>query len=501
MGIEIDRDTFSDAEFARFAERLQQSLAALDDVLRRPGFGEGAATVGAELELCLVDEAGHALPYNRAVLANVAHPRLTLEADRFNLECNTRPVALAGRPFAALRADLDDVLAAVAAGAAQHAGRAVMIGILPTLHASDLEPSALTHSARYRALSRGLRRIRHAPFEIAIDGPEPLATTCDDVTFEGANTSWQVHLRVAPGDFARTYNAAQIATAPVLAVAGNAPTFLGHRLWDETRVALYRQAVDERLDASDDDWRPGRVTFGHGWVRRGAAELFAESVALHAPLLGQVFDEEPLAVATAGGVPTLGELRLHHGTVWRWNRAVYDHADGGHLRIELRALPAGPTVVDMLANAAFLLGLTLALAPEADRLVERLTFGQARRNFYAAARYGVDAELLWPSDEPPSPCRRAATALAEHLLPLARRGLVDAGVDADDIDPLLGVIAARAASRRTGARWQVAALSALSEGLDRPAALAAMLARYQGLSAGGEPVHRWPLPRRRMSSR
>lgn len=494
MGREIDRESFTDAEFDRFAARLTASVTALDALLARPGFGEGPPTIGAELELCLVDAAGRPLPRNRAVLDAAAHPRLTLEADRFNIECNTAPVPLRGRPFAALRRDLDDVLGAVAAAAAAQGARVVAIGILPTLRPSDLTPAALTPSARYRALSQGLRRVRQEPFAIAIDGPEPLTTSYDDVTAEGANTSWQVHLRVPPGAFARTYNAAQIAIAPVLAVAGNAPTFLGHRLWDETRVALYRQSVDERVDAAPEDWRPARVTFGHGWVRRGAAELFAESVALHAPLLAAVDAEEPDVVMAAGGVPHLWELRLHHGTVWRWNRAVYDDADGGHLRIELRALPAGPTVVDMLANAAFLLGLTLALAPHAERLCTRLTFGQARRNFYAAARHGVDAELLWPTDAVPSPRRCSVATLVPELLPLARAALRDAGVAADEIDPLLAVVAERTARRQTGARWQIAALAAFERTMDREAALAAMLARYRELAAAGAPVHAWPLP-------
>jgi len=494
MGLEIDRDSFSEAEFGRFADRLDRSLRALDAVLRRPGFGVGAPTIGAELELSLVDDGGHALPINRAVLASAAHPRLTVEADRFNLECNTNPTALAGRPFTALRIDLEDALLAVRRAASRHGGRPVAIGILPTLRPSDLTAAALTHSARYRALSNGLRRLRQADFVIEIDGPEPLEATCDDVTFEGANTSWQVHLKVAPAEFARVYNAAQIACAPVLAVSGNSPTFLGHRLWDETRVALYRQSVDDRWGATPDDWRPGRVTFGHGWVRQGAAELFAESVAIHAPLLAVLGDEDPLDVAAAGGVPALGELRLHHGTVWRWNRAVYDAAGGGHLRVEMRPLPAGPTVTDMLANAAFLLGLTLALAPDADRLVTRLTFGQARRNFYAAARSGIDAELLWPCETTPSPRSVGAVALVERLLPLARDGLLAAAVVADEIDPLLAVIAARAAARRTGARWQLAALSALERGRERHEALVALLARYEHLSAHGRPVHEWPVP-------
>jgi len=241
------------------------------------------------------------------------------------------------------------------------------------------------------------------PFRIRIDGADPLDVLCDDVTFEGANTSLQIHLRVEPAVFAATFNAAQIATAPVLAAAGNSPLFLGHRLWTETRVALFRQAVDERIATAEEDWHPGRVSFGHGWVRRGAHELFAESVALHRPLLPLVASEEPLALVRDGGTPALDELRLHHGTVWPWNRAVYDPTNGGHLRIELRALPAGPSAIDMTANAAFLIGLTLALSGEGDRLVNALTFGQCRRNFYEAARRGLDADLLWPSPHPPSP--------------------------------------------------------------------------------------------------
>jgi gamma-glutamyl:cysteine ligase YbdK (ATP-grasp superfamily) len=495
MGVDIDRDEFSEAEFARFAERLTESLTALRSVVARPGFGAGPATIGAELELCLVDGNGLALPLNDSVAAAVAHPCLTLETDRFNLECNTEPVALAGRPFSALRTGLESVLAAVGAGAARFGGRVVAIGILPTLRPADLSPAALTRSARYRALSNGIRRLRQAPFEIAIDGPEPLVTTCDDVTFEGANTSWQVHLKVAPRDFARTYNAAQIATAPVLAVAGNSPTFLGHRLWDETRVALYRQSVDERIAADSDDWRPARVTFGHGWVREGAAELFAESIAMHPPLVAVLAAEDPLAVVAAGGVPRLDELRLHQGTTWRWNRAVYDAMDGGHLRIEFRALPAGPTIVDMLANAAFLLGLTLALTRDVSTLVTRLTFGQARRNFYAAARSGIDAELLWPTDGVPSPRVEPVRALVPRLLALARAALVEAGVEASEVDPLLEVIAERTASGQTGARWQAAEVARSEGHRGRWGALCAMLERYEDMARGGEAVCRWGIRR------
>ena len=181
------------------------------------------------------------------------------------------------------------------------------------------------------------------------------------MSLEGAATSFQVHLRVDPAAFARTYNAVQAATAPVLAVAGNSPTFLGHRLWEETRIALCKQSLDER-DRRGLRRRLARVAFGTGWLRGGALELFAEGVRLYQPLLPVLGDHDPSDGGDQWRAPPLEELRLHQGTVWRWNRAVYDPASGGHLRIEMRALPAGPTVVDMLANAALLVGLSLWLA-------------------------------------------------------------------------------------------------------------------------------------------
>jgi len=495
MGLEIERESFTEDEYERFAARLRDCLQALASVLERPGFGGGPATLGAELEFSLIDDAQRPSPCNRALLEAARHPRLTLEADRFDLEATTAPVPLAGRPFSALAADVEATLAAVRAVASPRGVRLATVGILPTLTERDLQAGALTDSPRYRALSAGLRRLRGAtPFRLAIDGEdESLAVACDDVTFEGATTSWQVHLKTAPGDFVAVYNAAQVAVAPVLAVAANSPLFVGRRLWDETRIALFRQAVDERIDADPDDWRAARVTFGHGWLRTGAHETFAESVALHPPVIPIVGDEEPLAALRAGRVPSLAELRLHQGTVWRWNRPVYDPAGDGHVRLEMRALPSGPTMLDMLANAAFHVGLVLALAPDVERTLHALTFGQARRNFYAAARLGIDAELLWPSESAPSPRPVPVLELVERLLPRAHDALVAHGVAVDESERLLRVIEGRVARRVSGARWQARTLAACERTASRGDAIHAMFARYLELSAGGAPVHEWPL--------
>jgi gamma-glutamyl:cysteine ligase YbdK (ATP-grasp superfamily) len=493
LGLEIDREEFSDEDYARFATRLDACLAALAQLLARPGFGAGEPSIGAELEASLVDAAAAPLPLNRAVLAETVDPRLTVELDRFNLEANLRHGPLAGRPFAALARECRGALAEMARASGLHGGRVVTIGILPTLAPAALEATAMTESTRYRALSASLRRLRREPFLLDIHGAEDLRLRCHDVTYEGAATSFQLHLRSTPGAFVRTYNAIQLATPLVLAVSGNSPIFLGRQLWEETRIALFKQAVDHRSEHGPGR-PPARVSFGERWIG-DVFEPFEEAVRRHPVLLPVLDVEDPQAALAAGRVPALRELRLHQGTVWRWNRAIYDPAGGGHLRIEMRALPAGPSVPDMLANAAFHVGLGLALAPDADAWCAAVPFDEVHRSFYRAAREGLLAELIWPGAPGAEPAIRPVRELLETLLPLAQQGLDRAGVERCDSEPLLATIERRARSGRTGAAWQRRALAAgEASGRSREEALAWMLERYLEASASGEPVDRWPDP-------
>lgn len=491
MGLEIEQVDFEAEDYRRFGERLEASLEALQQLFARPGFGSGPISLGAELEVSLVDEAGRPLPRNRDVLAESVDPRLTVELNRFNLESNLRHGPLAGRPFEFLAGEMEGSLTEMQRAAALHDAGVAMIGILPTLTEADLESDAMTEAARYRALSASLRRLRAEPFHLHIRGQDALELRCHDVTYEGAATSLQLHLRVAPPDFGAVYDAIQLATAPVLAAAGNSPTFLGRRLWEETRVALFKQAVDHRR-ARGREGEPARVSFGTGYVR-GAFELFAENVARYPALLPVLDDEDPHEVLAAGGVPRLRELRLHQGTVWRWNRAIFDPALGGHLRIEMRTLPAGPTIADMLANTAMHVGLALDLAPEIEELRVHQPFEGVHRNFYRAARDGLEAVLDWPSG-PSGPLR--AQALVEALLPRAQAGLDAAGIEREDSDRWLGVIEQRARSGQTGARWQRRALEHASTSLPRGEALATMFRHYRTHSESGIPVHAWPEPKR-----
>ncbi|NNL83997.1 MAG: glutamate--cysteine ligase, partial [Myxococcales bacterium] len=300
-----------------------------------------------------------------------------------------------------------------------------------------------------------------------------------------------VHFLVPPDAFARVYNAVQLTTPLALAASTNSPTFLGHRLWDETRVALFKQSVDSR-PVEAQRWRaPARVSFGHGWVRSGAFELFQEAVSLFPPLLPVLSDEDPAEVQAGGGIPNLGELRLHQGTVWRWNRAIFDPASGGHLRIEMRALPSGPTPVDMMAAAAFQVGLAHALREEVERCIPGFPFEYAQWNFYRAAQSGLDAKVLWPSSRAPSPVERPVDELILEMLPRADEGLDQLGVDVAERRRLLGVFRDRVESGVTPSRWQHRVLEQRKSRMHRQDALREMLEEYLAHADRRLPIHEW----------
>lgn len=490
MGLTIDRSDFTDAEYERAGERLRENLRALNALLERPDFGQGATSLGAELEMSMVDADAQALPLNRQVLAESLDPNLQLELDRFNLEYNLSPVPAAGQPFAAMQAELEQALTALAGIAAHHGGRIIPVGILPTLRLEQLQKGWMTNLARYHALQAGIQRIRKEDFRIRIDGDEPLDVKCDSVTMEGANTSFQIHVRINPQDFAAYYNAAQLVTPLGLAVAANSPFLLGHSLWDETRIALFKQAVDTRGATSHEWRRAARVPFGHGWVRQSAFELFAESCYLYPIIIPICGDEDIGGIVDSGGIPELLELRLQQGTIWNWNRPVYDAAAGGHLRIELRALPSGPTPVDLMAGAAYLVGLMVGMRHRIDALLPAFPFRYAEYNFYRAAQRSLNAELLWPTVDRTSPDTRNTRELCLEMLPLADEGLDELGIDAAERKKLLGLIRDRLQSGTTGAAWQRRTLERMGE-TPRPEALAALVEAYLEQCASGKPVSEW----------
>ena len=331
---------------------------------------------------------------------------------------------------------------------------------------------------------------RGGHFKAMIKGLDELQTLHDNVMLEACNTSFQLHYQVSAPEFASLYNLAQVVTAPLLAAGVNSPVLLRHRLWHETRVALFQQSLDTRPDHKVQRGVRQRVSFGDEWVKDSILEIYRDDIARFRSLITAAPDESPLAMLDRGEIPPLKSLRLHNGTVYRWNRPCYGiHEGKAHLRIECRVLPAGPTVRDEVANAAFFYGMMTSLAGEYGDVTKQMSFDDAKANFVAAARYGLHARMRWLNGK----AWGVDELILKHLLPLARQGLKAHKIDAKDIDDYLGVIEARVQSGRTGAQWALDSLAAMGEqgrAVDRYRALTATMAENQAI---GEPVHTWEL--------
>lgn len=491
MGRWIDRSEFSQEEYTRFNERLADNLSAFRLLLDKKAFGVGPASYGAELELYIIDDLGQPLPLNQTLLNDLQDPRLTLELNRFNLEYNLDPVLDSDRPFTRLSEQMTGAIESLSAAARAYDARIVPIGILPTLERCHVGMDAITDIPRYHVLAQALREKRGSDFHINIKGQDELDLTWHDVTLEGANTSFQYHYRVNPDDFSGAFNTAQLVTPLVLALGANSPLFFGHRLWHETRIALFKQSVDCRMEDPLSQRLPARVFFGHGWVRKDIYELFAENVYLFEPLLPICSSANNHQAVLEGGIPSLDELRLHQGSVWSWNRPIYDPANGGHLRIEIRALPAGPTVSNMLANAALMTGLIEGLKPHIEKILPGIPFRYAEHNFYRAAKYGLEAKLFWPEPAEGTLKELPVVDILRSMLVLAEEGLARLDIAESETKQYLGVIKDGLAARTNGARWQLNVFEKLSQQCNTREALQELVDRYYINSVKGLPVHEW----------
>ncbi|MGY0230394.1 glutamate--cysteine ligase [Longispora urticae] len=490
MGRDVQQREFTHDDRQRYRQKVRRCLDVFALMLDELRFDADRPLTGLEIELNLVDGESNPAMKNAEILTYMASPMLQTELGQFNLEINVPPRLIAEDGLAAYEAGLRATLAQLEERAAKADAGVALIGILPTLEPEHTVLENLSANPRYRLLNSQIMNERGENMEIDIRGVERFTTTMDSIAPEAACTSIQFHLQVSPEQFPAYWNASQAIAAVQLAVGSNSPYAFGHRLWSETRIALFTQATDVRPEELRVQGVRPRVWFGERWIT-SIFDLFEENVRYFPPLLPLMEAEDPLEVLRSGGIPRLGELRLHNGTVYRWNRPVYDVMDGRpHLRVENRVLPAGPTVVDMMANAALYYGLVRTLAEEDRPVWTKLPFTAAEANFYSAARRGIEGVGQWPGEGE----GRFSDLLLERLLPLAYEGLDRFGVDPEVRDRLLGIIERRCALRRTGATWQTAMVNKLEKsGLDRSAALREMLARYRRYSAANAPVHTWPL--------
>ncbi|MHC5062709.1 MAG: CBS domain-containing protein [Planctomycetota bacterium] len=489
MGEHSAQDCFDEEQLRTFMKALLADVRVLELMLDEGKIESGTRRIGAEQEMFLVDSAGRPALKAMQVIERLQDPAFTTELALFNLELNLDPHLFGGDCLQRTERELIRKLEQARNAARAEDCAIVLTGILPTLNLNDLSLDSMTPMPRYRALNDVMSKLRGGEFSLKIRGIDDIDASHDNVMLEACNTSFQIHFQTGPDEFARLYNLAQAITAPVLAAAVNSPLLLGKRLWEETRVALFEQSVDARSKSHQSRGLRPRVHFGEAWVDDSILEIFREDIARFRVVLAAEQDEDPEKVLRRGEIPKMSALRMHNGTVYRWNRPCYGVHNGvAHLRIENRVLPAGPSVVDEMANAAFFFGLMSALAEEYGEITKVMDFDAAKANFRSAARHGLRAQFKWLDGREIS----AANLILEELLPLARQGLEFARIDSSDCDRYLGVLQDRVEARQTGANWLLDSFDELHKSTSKDRSLCTLTQVTIARQKGNLPVHEWP---------
>ncbi len=471
---------------------LLKDLQALEAMLEKGMFETDVQRIGAEQEISLVGMDWKPAPVLMKLLEDINDDRFTTEFAQFNMEVNLDPIVFKGDCLSQLERSLWRLLVKGEKKARLLKTHLLLVGILPTLHQSDLDLKNITPLPRYRYLIDALHAMRGEHFEFRIAGKDEWIDRAENSFYESSNTSFQVHYQLAPADFAAAYNWSLAVTAPLMACATNSPLFLGKRLWRETRIALFQQSTDVRSPTDKYRERAQRVDFGTRWVKGSVLDLYRENASRHSPIFTSTRHEDAHAVLEQGGVPNLYHLGVHNGTVYNWNRACYGITEGKpHLRIENRVLPSGPTIVDEVANAAFWLGMMKGMPPEYAHIDQRMEFDVAKRNFHYAARLGLGANFYWAGSDKQI---RSDELIIKELLPIAREGLANANIDQADIDRLLGIIEERVSTGKTGSQWALDGFNQLTKEVGADEALVAITAGMSRRQQEGQPVHTWDLP-------
>lgn len=479
----------------QFVSNLLQDMQALEYMLHNSIFEKGVTRIGAEQEMCIIRKKSFkAAPIALDIIELLKDmPWLDTELAKFNLEINLDPRIFTGSALKDMEAETKEKLHIIKEALFSFQSDILLTGILPTLHKNDLESHNLTPRERYKLLVESLSaQLLGQAFELRIQGIDELLLRSHTPLLEAANTSFQVHLQVDPENFVSYYNIAQALTAPVLGISANSPIVFGRRLWHESRIALFQQALDVRTTHEHMRERSPRVNFGSDWVHHSILDIYREDIARFRSLIYPETYENAMEAVLEGKIPKLSALQIHNSTVYRWNRPCYGISDTGkpHLRIENRVLPAGPTVVDEIANAALWLGAVIGCAKEWGDIRKKMSWEDVRDNFEKAARFGIDSKFTWFKDK-----KITVTDLVnEELIPLAKEGLTAQGIHSGDIDFYMNIISQRAKLNLNGARWQLRAFTKLKKETSMDEAITVMTSAIYENQKLGKPVHTWELP-------
>ncbi len=477
MGEEIKYSHFNKADYQQFFSHLEKETMLLKSWFDNHRFSSSPLMAGYELEAWLINKTGHPVAINDDFLGLADNALLSPELAKFNIELNVEPEQLSNKVLSIFEHKLDALWQQCSTTAAALNSNIISIGILPTLEDSDLTLENLSLLDRYRALNEQVLRQRNGvEIELNINGQDHLQLSHKDVMLEAAATSLQIHIQVPQDVAVRYYNASVVLSAAMVAVSANSPCLFGQRLWQETRIPVFEQAVPTGGYGGAASGPVHRVSFGSDYVRSSLFECFQENLE-HFPVL--------LPVHYQTSPDEVRHLRLHNGTIWRWNRPLigFDDDQTPHLRIEHRVCASAPTTIDNIANIAFYYGLVHYYATTEEAAENVISFADAKNNFYRAAQLGLKHKTSWLGNN----TETLQKIILEKLLIQAETGLYRLGIDQADSRRYLSIIEQRVENNKTGSQWQLDFLNAHQDNRTE------LTLNYLRNQVTGRPVHEWDL--------
>lgn len=476
-----------------FIRSLLNDIRSLEYMLENGWIEKGITRFGAELEMVLIDK-DTLKPKNIAVdVLNKMKKDKWLETElaQFNLEINLTPREMKGSQFSKMEKEITERLGKLQKVLNRFDAAYILTGILPTIQKFHLNHENLTPRKRYFALLDAIKDLNLGKdFELKIFGIDELFVKHDSPLLEAANTSFQIHLQCDADEYVKMYNIAQTLAGASIALAANSPIVFGKRLWHESRIAMFEQALDTRNTHEHMREQSTRVSFGKEWLNDSILDIYREDISRFKVLLSSISENDSWADIQQGKVPKLDSLLVHNSTVYRWNRPQFGISDNGkpHLRIENRVMPAGPTVIDQVSNAVFWLGAMKGMADQYGDIRKQIEFSALRDNFGRAARLGIESDCTWLKGKK----MHVAELLRKELIPLAIHGLKLCKISSRDIDKYMGVIKERVRKKTNGACWMLDSYSNLLKNkVSKDETLSVLTQSIMKNQKTNTPISRW----------
>ena len=473
MGSEISHRVFTKEDFIAFEKALFHEHEYVKGLFAKGSeIFSNKYRIGYELEVCILDSDNLPNPINKEILDDIHSPLFTNELAKYDLEINGNVFELNGDAPLKLDEDMLSLWDEGQASAKKFNAELGLFGVLPSLKLKHFNKTLFQSDMhRYTLVSQRMRELRHEPVKILFQGEDEVSLEKDDVMLEALGTSLQIHLQIPFDESVAYYHAALLASVVLLGFSANSPLVLGKRAWHESRIAIFEQSVDTRNKERREHGDEKRVHFAHGYINSWM-DLFEQNNAFK--IIFADVKELP--------VSELHHFSLHNGTIWRWIRPILDRdKDGKHtLRLELRALPSGPTLIDTQVNIWFFIGLIEGFVKSKIDL-QKIPFETLKDDFYSVAKTGLNTKFHEPKDT-------KKVSLKEWILndglSLTKIGLDSFGIA--DADEYLNIIKERTSNGQNGASWQLEHFKKFNN-------IPKLMEDYMKNSEQNIPVHKWSL--------